>query len=114
MTRLLTPEERAERYCLQQCPGGCIEPHSPCLQKPGHLHRHSHGVYDYLGSGQHTWEREQPNTRELAAFLKAQTETIVVDGKTYIGTEHIAAAVVEYLKSFQRPKPKKRGLFGLR
>lgn len=107
MSELLSPEEMAERYCLQECPGGCGQP-SGCGEAPGHLYRHSHGVHDYSGDGDHRWDRVLPNRRELAAFLKRHPSTVQLNGKTYIETGRIADAIIGYLQSFKSAKPKRR------
>lgn len=112
MSELLTAEEQLDRYCLQMCPGGCGET-SACGEPPGHLHRHSHGVYDYSGNGDHRWERVLPNRRELSAFLKNHPAKVVIDGKSYIETDRIAEIIIHYLRSF-KPVKTKRAVFGLR
>lgn len=115
MANLLTPEEMAERYCLQECPGGCSEPQGRCMDDPGHLHDHHHSVYDYLGSGSHSWQRLKPTEREIAAYLKSSPEAFIDStGATSIPTAQAARLLMDYLKSFESmksTKPKRRGLF---
>ena len=92
MTGLLTHEETPERYCLQECDGSCGE-RGQCMQKPGHLHDHDHCVYDYSGSGSHTWHREVPNKRDIYGLLKQEA----TDG--LIGVERAAELIDAYLKA---------------
>lgn len=105
----------AERYCLQECPGGCIEPQGRCMDDPGHLHDHHHSVYDYLGSGSHSWQRLKPTEREIAAYLKSSPEAFIDStGATSIPTTQAARLLMDYLKGFEATKvarPKRRGLF---
>lgn len=103
MTGLLTPEEMAERYCLQECDGSCGE-RGQCLQKPGHLHDHTHGVYDYSGSGSHTWHREVPNKRDIYGLLKQEATDGVID------VQRATGLIDAYLKASsprKTPGPKK-------
>lgn len=92
MTGLLTPEEMAERYCLQECDGSCGE-RGKCLHSPGHLHPHRHSYYDYSGDGSHQWERVVPSKRDIRGLLEQEA----TDG--VIAVERAVELIDEYLKA---------------
>ena len=92
MTGLLTPEEMAERYCLQQCDGSCGE-RGKCFHPPGHLYSHQHSYYDYSGDGSHNWERIVPSKRDIRGLLQQEA----ADG--VISVERAVELIDAYLKA---------------
>jgi hypothetical protein len=102
MTGLLTPEQMYERYCMQPCPGDCLEPGSICMQPPGHVHDHHHATYDYTGTGSHWWHRELPTKKEILRFLQKESQ----NGR--IEVERAAELLWTYWQTFVPAAPKKR------
>lgn len=101
MTELLTEEQKAERYCLQECDKTCGELRGVCLQPPGHLHPHKHSYYNYSGDGSHTWARVVPSKRDIRAML-----TNSATGG-FISVERATDLIEEYLRASLPDRGKK-------